>query len=106
MLKNVNELNVNLETLLLIYYSCILYYAEFLDLSIEVLYKELKTVTDPILLGVVLGVPQHCLEIIQRNNPQGVFVCTPVHTHTHTHTHKHSCRYTKAAVKSVLISCQ
>ncbi len=44
------------------------------ELSLKVLSMELKTVTDPIQLGVGLGVPQHHLEIIRKNNPQGLCV--------------------------------
>ncbi|XP_064402664.1 uncharacterized protein LOC135348400 isoform X9 [Halichondria panicea] len=42
------------------------------ELSLKVLSMELKTVTDPIQLGVGLGVAQHHLEIIRKNNPQDI----------------------------------
>ncbi len=45
---------------------------EFTELSVRVLYSELKTVTNPIKLGLGLGIKQHHLEIIRRNNVQGV----------------------------------
>ncbi len=41
------------------------------ELSLKELSMELKTVTDPIRLGIGLRVPQHHLEIIKINNPQG-----------------------------------
>ncbi|XP_064402672.1 ankyrin repeat domain-containing protein 50-like isoform X2 [Halichondria panicea] len=42
------------------------------ELSLKVLSMELKTVTDPIQLGVCLGVKQHHLEKIRKNNPQDI----------------------------------
>ncbi len=45
---------------------------EFTELSVRVLYSELKTVTNPIKLGLGLGMEQHNLEIIRNNNVQGV----------------------------------
>ena len=49
-----------------------LLYTESPELSLKVLSMELKTVTDPIQLGVGLGVPQHHLEIIRKNNLQSL----------------------------------
>ena len=54
--------------------SCYYNYTESPELSLKVLSMELKTVTDPIQLGVGLGVAQHHLEIIRKNNPQGLCV--------------------------------
>ena len=65
-----------------------LLYTESPELSLKVLSMELKTVTDPIKLGVGLGVPQHRLEIIRMNNPQGLCVKTVYH-HLHMCTHRH-----------------
>ncbi len=45
---------------------------EFTELSVRVLYSELETVTNPIRLGLGLGMKQHHLEIIRSNNVQGV----------------------------------
>ncbi len=44
------------------------------ELSLKVLSMELKTMTNPIQLGVGLGVPQHRLEIIKKNDPQGLCI--------------------------------
>ena len=43
------------------------------ELSLGVLYEELKTVTDPIKLGIDLGMPQRQLEIMSKN-PPGILV--------------------------------
>ena len=48
------------------------YDTESNKLTLKVLTEELETVTDPIRLGIGLGVPQHRLEIMQKNNPQGL----------------------------------
>ncbi len=44
------------------------------ELSLGSLYKELETLTDPIKLGVGLGVAEHHLEIIRKNHPQGLLL--------------------------------
>ncbi len=49
---------------------------------------ELKTVTDPIQLGVGLGVAQHHLEIIKKNHPQGV--CDEVNCFIVLHLYTHA----------------
>ncbi len=51
-------------------------YTESPELSLKVLSMELKTVTDPIQLGVGLGVPQHHMEIIKKNNLQSLCTCS------------------------------
>ena len=43
------------------------------ELTLKALTEELEMVSDPIRLGIGLGVPQHRLEIIEKNNPQGLY---------------------------------
>ena len=64
---------------------------------------ELKTVTDPIQLGVCLGVKQHHLEKIRKNNPQGLCVkWSTVYHRIHMCTHRHK----TATVRPFLVYCQ
>ena len=41
------------------------------ELNLTNLDKELKTLTRPVEFGIALGIPQHELEIIERDNPLG-----------------------------------
>ncbi len=72
--STLNKVNYNATIIMYKLYldMCSCYYTESPELSLNVLSTELKTVTDPIRLGVGLGVAQHHLEIIRKNNPQGL----------------------------------
>ena len=42
------------------------------ELNLTNLSRELSTLTRPVEFGIALGIPQHELDIIKRNNPQGM----------------------------------
>ncbi len=76
-LNKVNTNDTSNEESFIHVYMCahVTIYTESPELSLKVLSTELKTVTDPIQLGVGLGVAQYHLEIIRKNNPQGLCAC-------------------------------